>query len=134
MRKEGKLKVLKIRFLKDPKLRKIRYNLRKILSLERERRVKQHKKLIFKAIKKINQAYDNGEISYKEWAKETTRLNDERLLFRGKTMEYPASGCSFCGSLKNDLELRENNRWYCYNDEHELDDKNFPAPTSPFNC
>lgn len=125
----GEKKVLKERCLHNPKLRKIRYNLRTILYLEYRKRMES----FMDDRKEVNTALESEKISSQIWHKKITNIQNRECLFRGMTLKYPAMGCFACKSRLNDLEFREDCHWYCHNSQHDVDKRGLSKKTNPFN-
>ena len=123
MRENGK----KVHVLKDPKLKLIRYNLRAILWREYRKRIKE----FMERSKILSERKRNGEISFEEWDEEIIRMRKERVALQEALAGNPII-CMQCKSVKNDLQQDKRGVWECYNEEHELDEKGLPHPTSPF--
>ncbi|TXT55575.1 MAG: hypothetical protein BAJALOKI2v1_650023 [Promethearchaeota archaeon] len=101
--------------LKNPRLRRIRYNIRVILWLERNKRLEK----FMSRRKDLNDKRAKGEVSPKEWIKEVSKIQNDEMRYVSKTLQYPATGCFVCDSRFNDLELREDNHWYCLEGNHD---------------
>ncbi|TXT53614.1 MAG: hypothetical protein BAJALOKI2v1_900018 [Promethearchaeota archaeon] len=117
-----------VHILKDPRLRKIRYNLRSILFLEYQRGIK----IFLERREKLDIKEDRKEISYREWRQKIIEIKKERLRLHVAFQSNPIC-CIRCGSRQNDLEKDEESLWVCKNDHHELNDQGLSSPRSPFN-
>jgi hypothetical protein len=116
-----------VHILKDPRLRKIRYNLRSILFLEYQRRIK----IFLEKREKLDRKEDRKEISYRGWRQKIIDIKKERLSLHVAFQSNPIY-CIRCGSRQNDLEQDEESLWVCKNNQHELNDRGLSSPRSPF--
>ncbi|TXT60915.1 MAG: hypothetical protein BAJALOKI2v1_70068 [Promethearchaeota archaeon] len=123
MKENGK----KVHVLKDPKLKLIRYNFRAILSKEYDKRINE----LMERSKELSERKRNGEISYREWKNEMIKMRKESVALQDALAGNPII-CMECKSVKNDLQQDKLGGWECYNEEHELDERGLPHPTSPF--
>ena len=122
MKRNGK----KVHILRNPKLRKIRYNLRALWVMEYQKRLKN----FFEERISLRAKKDKGEINFKEWNKRIQRINENELDIAG-ALSFAPVHCTKCKSVKNDLQQDKEGWWECYG-EHERDKRGLSRPTSPF--
>jgi hypothetical protein len=123
MRENGK----KVHILKDPKLRKIRYNLRAILWCEYQKRQNE----IFERKNFLREEERKGKISSDEWWKKIQEIKKKDVKLQDALRTSPVN-CMRCKSVKHDLQQDKWGVWECLNQEHELDEEGHLHPTSPF--
>ncbi|TXT59154.1 MAG: hypothetical protein BAJALOKI3v1_1110002 [Promethearchaeota archaeon] len=117
----------KVHIIKDPKLRKIRYNLRALLWCEFRMRMKS----IFEKKEALGMDQKEGKISSEERWKKSRELDREQSKLIGAMQGSPIN-CIRCKSVKNDLQQDKWGGYECYKRKHELDERLRLRPTSPF--
>jgi len=104
MRKDKKI----VQRLENPKLRKVRYELRTLLRLEYEKRLN----LLTAEWKKL---YENNSLTYEERFEIHKNINMRREKLEAMKRRYPIN-CAICGDRMENLVWNPNrHQWRCVN-------------------
>lgn len=108
----------KVQNLRNLKLRKIRYELRTLLHLEFEKRLR----LLTREWKKL---YEDKSLSYEQWSEMHKKVNMNREKLELMEKRYPIC-CNICGDRMENLVWNPNrHQWRCI-DCYEGAHKRFP--------
>lgn len=108
----------KVQDLKDPKMRKIRYELRTLLRLEYESRLE-------KFHKRLSDIRERSGLTYEQKRDKLREIRMEREKLKLTKLKYPIN-CAICGDRMENLVWNPNREQWrcilCYEHAH----KNFP--------